>query len=159
MSELYQQVMGSIVRRRRLPIGLRMTPMIDIIFLLLTFFVLTAKFQEPEQVLQVDLGNASAGSSAAASPLKITIERDGETFVFRVGTKPEIVFEQENVSEALLLLAKKAQETLEKSPSKSVELYCVDSVPWNIVVKAYDALYALGCRDITFKVDFDRPDP
>ena len=53
------QVVGGLPRRRR-RFGLRMTPMIDVIFLLLTFFVLTAKFRTPEQFLPIHLAVADA---------------------------------------------------------------------------------------------------
>jgi biopolymer transport protein ExbD len=155
MSGFYQQVMGHLTTKKRLPIGLRMTPMIDVIFLLLTFFVLTAKFQEPEQILQLDVSKPTTSTLADVGvPLKIVIEKGVVGFLLKVGSKPEIMLNEQEPADALLLLAKKAQESLEIDGSQAVELYCQDAVPWDIVVKVYDALYALGLRNITFRVEF-----
>jgi biopolymer transport protein ExbD len=155
MSGFYQQVMGCLTPTKRLTIGLRMTPMIDVIFLLLTFFVLTAKFQEPEQILRLDVTkNTNLTLTNTAAPLKIVIEKGGGGFLLKVGSKPEIMLNEQEPADALLLLAKKAQESLEMEDLQAVELYCQDEVPWDIVVKVYDALYALGLRNITIRVEF-----
>ncbi len=139
---------------RRLPIGLRMTPMIDVIFLLLTFFVLTAKFQEPEQLLPVFVGKTGPQTVAAReNPLKIYIEVRPEGYRLRVENRPEIMLDDQNPQEALLVLAQKVQETIENTGPVPIELYCQDAVAWDIVVKVYDVLYALGADAITFRVE------
>lgn len=154
MSGIHQQVMGGLTLRKRSPIGLRMTPMIDVIFLLLTFFVLTAKFREPEQVLPVDAIKGARSAESAAAPLKIVVEKTEKGIFLKVGSKPAILFNERNAEDALLILAKKAQESLENGESQAVDLYCQDAIPWGIVVKVYDVLYATGLQDIAFRVEF-----
>lgn len=139
--------------KKRMPIGLRMTPMIDIIFLLLTFFVLTAKFQEPEQVLQINVAKQPSRLVSTGSPLKIAVEKMEDGFLLKVANKPAIVLDERQPTDGLLLLGKQAQESLEINSYGSVELYCQDVVPWDVVVKVYDTLYALGLCEITFKTD------
>jgi biopolymer transport protein ExbD len=68
----------SAARRRRERLGTRgmsvnMTPMIDVTFLLLVFFIATTRFSGDENVLRMDLGRRTApapaaGASAAAAP-------------------------------------------------------------------------------------------
>jgi biopolymer transport protein ExbD len=50
--------------RQRSPIELKMTPMIDVVFLLLIFFVCTASFQALEQVLPTSVSLPAAGSES-----------------------------------------------------------------------------------------------
>ena len=65
-------------RHRRARLALNLTPLIDIVFLLLIFFMLTAHFVE-EQSLSVDLPDAaSADSMETQDSLEIVIRKDGE---------------------------------------------------------------------------------
>ncbi len=59
---------------------LNLTPMIDIVFLLIIFFMVGTKFTEIEQQFDVDLPSAAAiePMSATPDPLVITITRSGE---------------------------------------------------------------------------------
>ena len=139
---------------RRISMGLRMTPMIDVIFLLLTFFVLTTKFTEPEQLLPVIVGKVPPQVvEADRTPLKIVIEPDASGFRMRVEHLPAIVLSQENPQEALLVLARTVRQMLETIGPVPIELYYDDAVSWDAVVKIYDVLYALGTQNITFRVE------
>lgn len=59
---------------------LNLTPMIDIVFLLIIFFMVGTKFSEIEQQFDVDLPSASAiePMSATPDPLIITVARSGD---------------------------------------------------------------------------------
>lgn len=59
---------------------LNLTPMIDIVFLLIIFFMVGTKFSEIEQQFDVDLPSASAiePMSAIPDPLIITVTRSGD---------------------------------------------------------------------------------
>ena len=140
--------------RSRISMGLRMTPMIDVIFLLLTFFVLTAKFQEPEQLLPVIVGKTLPQAAAAQdTPLKIFVEADASGCLMRVQNRPAVKFSTENPQQSLLVLARKVQQALETTGPVPVELYYDDAVPWDVVVKVYDLLYGLGLQNITFRIE------
>ncbi len=154
-SGFHQTVMtGFAGRKHRISMGLRMTPMIDVIFLLLTFFVMTAKFQEPEQLLPVIMGKTNPKPAVIQdTPLKIFIEPNPSGCLLRVEGRPAIKLSDENRSESLLVLARKVQQALETTGSVPVELYYDDAISWDIVVKVYDVLYALGLQNITFRIE------
>ena len=59
---------------------LNLTPMIDIVFLLIIFFMVGTRFSEIEQKFDVDLPNASSiePMSSTPDPLTITVTRTGE---------------------------------------------------------------------------------
>ena len=146
-------VMGGL-GRRKLSIGLRMTPMIDVIFLLLTFFVLTAKFQEPEQLLPIVLGQTQPQAARSESkPVQIQVKvRQTGCLVFVPG-QPETILSAGNPAEGLLVLTQRVQKRFESEGCGPIELYCDDAVSWDFVVKIYDVLYALGAQDITFRIE------
>ena len=58
---------------------LELTPMIDVIFQLLIFFMVATTFQDEERELDVDLPQAETGSSLAADldEIVINLKRDG----------------------------------------------------------------------------------
>jgi len=58
-----EDVIAGLQKRKRRSFGLRMTAMIDVIFLLLTFFVLTAKFRPPEEFLGLAMGASSTATT------------------------------------------------------------------------------------------------
>ena len=131
-----------------------MTPMIDVIFLLLTFFVLTAKFQEPEQLLPIVLGQGQAQARHFDSdPLKIQVKARQTGCLVIVAGQPETILSAENPAEGLLVLTQRAQSQFESEGHRPIELYCDDAVAWDFVVKIYDVLYALGAQDITFRIE------
>lgn len=63
---------------------LNLTPMIDVVFTLLVFFMLATTFLERERLLDLELPTSSATSGAATKPaqeLVINISREGKTWI------------------------------------------------------------------------------
>jgi biopolymer transport protein ExbD len=154
-SGFHQMVMnGFMGPKSRISMGLRMTPMIDVIFLLLTFFVLTAKFQDPEELLPVIVGAKNPQPNLVKdTPLKIIVNASPSGALFRVANRPAIQSSLADPSESLLVLARKVRQELETTGPIPLELYYDDAIPWDIVVKVYDVLYALGLQNITFRIE------
>lgn len=57
-----------------------LTPMIDVVFLLLLFFMITTSFVR-ESALQIDLPQATGEQSERQQPINIVISADGEVLV------------------------------------------------------------------------------
>lgn len=153
-SRFHQTAIGG-VRRGNRSVGIRMTPMIDVIFLLLTFFVLTAKFQESEQILPIILGSTTPQIvQAVQTPLAVTIKPDAVGCRVHLENHAPIRLASGNPQEGLLMLSQMINEMpASDRRHRPIEIYCDDAVQWDFVVKIYDALYALGARDITFRVE------
>ena len=80
--------MGS-ERRRRSSVVLNLTPLIDIVFLLLIFFMLTSHFIE-EQVIPVDLPVADSGSTGEDKRfVEVVITPEGGVLVDGSPVSPE----------------------------------------------------------------------
>lgn len=73
----------SLFTRRHGEVDIKMTPMIDVVFLLLVFFVWTASFQIVEQVLPSNL-SAKSGSDPASVNEPPPPEADFDDVVIRV---------------------------------------------------------------------------
>jgi biopolymer transport protein ExbD len=63
--------------------ALALTPMIDVVFQLLIFFMVATTFQDPERELDVDLPPARTGSELTSKPdeIIINVQRDGALVV------------------------------------------------------------------------------
>lgn len=64
-------------RKKRAPIELNLSPLIDVIFILLIFVVLVARFVDQER-LDVTLPSAEAGRPAEVDALLVTVTERGE---------------------------------------------------------------------------------
>lgn len=67
-------------RHSQASVGLNLTPLIDIVFLLLVFFMLTAHFVE-EKAMGIQLPEASAGGPVEKGPVKVRLDAQGRTRV------------------------------------------------------------------------------
>jgi biopolymer transport protein ExbD len=80
-------------------LGINMTPMIDMVFQLLIFFLVATRFMQTERELDMTLPNASEARPLTATPreLFINIDRDGRFYVdgqFRLEEELEHVMSQ-----------------------------------------------------------------
>ena len=90
--------MGS-ERRRRARSILNLTPLIDIVFLLLVFFMLTSHFIE-EQAIDIDLPKAKSGNEAIEKEfVEVIVNPDGELLVD--GRKVQLEHLEETLKGAL----------------------------------------------------------
>ena len=149
----FHQTVMSGLRRRKPAIGIRMTPMIDVIFLLLTFFVLTAKFKEPEQILPIILGTANTQAlQVDQTPLAVTLKPAANGCAVMLA-EANVTLTADDPKTGLLELTQIIQTNAQTMQNRPIELYCDDAVTWDHVVKVYDILYALGAQDITFRIE------
>ncbi|GAB2782835.1 hypothetical protein GCM10027040_06060 [Halomonas shantousis] len=65
-------------RRQREPVEVNLTPLIDVVFLLLIFFMVSTTF-ETREALELELPQASQGAAVQANePLILTVTAEGE---------------------------------------------------------------------------------
>lgn len=153
-SDLRSRVLAGLSRRRRGG-ALQMTPMIDVIFLLLTFFVVTARFRTPELYLPVELPDkpqAGAVRPAIIEPLRMNIRQGEQGSLVAFGDR-QIALSAESPEAGLVSLAELVPQVFElqhRISSDPIELVCDDRVPWDTVVKVYDLLQTIGASNITF---------
>lgn len=135
------------------PIGAVMTPMIDVVFLLLVFFLCTSSFEEPEQNLATSLVVASqtpgAGTSQPAPPeledVKIVGEPQGGVTVWTVNSGRQTA----DLAELMMLLGQLAM--IDRSLPVTIDTGA--AVPMRDVVGAYDAARAAGFGRVLLAAD------
>ena len=138
--------------RERLEV--KMTPMIDVIFLLLIFFVCTASFQTPEEVLPTNL--SWAGSTTDLEPIDPR-ERDFGEIVIRILWQDGRVGWEINqrrydhLEDVARILAATAQIKIDLPVILDVD----GPVPIDHVIDVYDLCRQIGFEKIQFSVPSD----
>jgi biopolymer transport protein ExbD len=132
-----------------------MAPMIDIIFLLLIFFLVCAKWRPQEQYLPLQLTTAGAAEIplVRAEPLIIHITSYERGCNVRIGQLTDVRIGQDQVEQDLLALVEQLQASLtaqHRFASDPIEIICEPDVKWDYFVKIYNVLYGVGLTDITF---------
>ena len=143
--------------RGRVP-TLRMAPMIDMIFLLLIFFLLTARFRPMENFLplQLDLSSpAEAGRSALVEPLMVHIFSSDNGCEVTLGGNVTVDIAKTEPEAGLALLMDKLVLSLQQQKRTSgdpVEIVCDGNVEWENLARVYNILFGMGITDITFRM-------
>jgi biopolymer transport protein ExbD len=131
------------IRKSRALQSLSLTPLIDVVFLLLVFFLVATKFAEQDRELDVQLPSASEAQPLVAKPKDIELSID-ETGSYYLGagrkmTLPEV--------EAALSSA-----AVNNPLSQTVVIRAHQGCRWNDVARAMNACYRAGLRDVKTSV-------
>ena len=140
-----------------------MTPMIDVVFLLLVFFVWTASFYVVEQILDSEM-SAQSGSDPVENveppPEKdfddvvVKIDWDGKAPIWTINGQP--LGSIEALSEQLSTIANLRPQTQSPEESPKVILDPKPVVPLGFVIEAYDVSKLAGFAEVSFAVDPQR---
>lgn len=63
------------------PLAINIVPMIDVIFSILAFFIISSLYLTKSEGLPVNLPGASTAQQQASTEITVTIERDGSVFL------------------------------------------------------------------------------
>ena len=114
---------------------LMIIPMIDIIFFLLVFFMMSTLYMVEQRTLPVSLPQASAAQADVAKNVTITIARDGAVYV-----------EQEQIPPELFKVRIQAQ--LVRQADSAFVLRADKQAEYGRVVQVLDELKALGVKKV-----------
>ena len=153
-----EKVLGGLSARGGESVGFRMLPMIDVLFLLLIFFLITARFHSPESALPFRLPAAVADVVPGKTlPLEINIAMINGKVALKINDTKDLAVTVElseaNLDQDLTRFTNELAAILPKlhrSAGDPVELICDDKVAWLYVAKVYNLLYGMGIQDITF---------
>ena len=116
---------------------INLVPMIDVILVLIIFFVVTATF-DARSVIQLELPRATGEQSEAEQPLVVLVNADGRYFVD----------DREVLRTDLGSLKATVAEVAGNERDRPVMLRADARTPYQAVVTAYDALGQLGFHRI-----------
>ena len=133
----------------------KMTPMIDVVFLLLIFFVWTSSFELPEFDLPSSIAEPPAGGSAMGVDTTPPVEAF-EEIIIRVRRKDASVLMELNGEQLadLSSLKQKLAEIIELGVQPPVIVDPEDSITMNTAVGVYDAARDAGVDRVLFPVFF-----
>ena len=125
------------IDKGRLGMGLEMTPMIDIVFLLMIFFLVASKLDQDDRSLDVILPQASAAKPLTSQPREfvINIDRTGNYFA---GARPVRL---EELADLLV------QSAADNPRRQTVILRADEETAHKFVVAAMDACVRAGIDD------------
>ena len=144
-------------RRGKKKIELRMVAMIDVVFLLLIFFLLTANFRSKEGFLPADLPRqVSSAAMTEIEPLSVQLnsQPDGSCRI-GIGRDVFLSIRAEHLNEDYLHLRDrlvavlKSQQRYDTDP---IKLMPTAGTSWDHVVRTYDVLWQLNLNNIVFSM-------
>lgn len=147
-------IFGQTKYAQRHRFGLRMAPMIDIIFLLLIFFLVASKWRPAEDFLPFQLPAAQAQEHRLGKPepLMIYIFATETGCQVQIDQLHNVKIENENIDEDLAILMQKMQNcmlTQKRYVTDPVEIVCDPKLKWEHLAKIYNVFYGAGLTDIT----------
>ena len=134
---------------RREPLEIKMTPMIDVVFLLLVFFVWTASFQVVEYLLPSELSTLLGNQAALEDPPP---EADFEDVVIRIhwtGDQPGWTINDQQ-ADSLAQLHQRLQAIAQVKQDAPVILHPDEEVPLGDVINVFDLSRLTGFEKIQF---------
>jgi biopolymer transport protein ExbD len=125
------------IYKGRLASGLELTPMIDVVFLLMIFFLVASKLEEADRYIDVVLPKASAARplTSRTTEFIINIDREGRYFA---GAKPITLPD---------LTAALRQAAADNPQRQKVVVRADENVPHKFVVGAMNACVQAGIED------------
>ncbi|MEX0687280.1 MAG: biopolymer transporter ExbD [Pirellulales bacterium] len=129
--------MSVTIDKGRLGKGLEMTPMIDIVFLLMIFFLVASKLDEADRAIDVVLPQAAAAKPLTTRPREfvINIDRAGNYFA---GARPVRLEELQDLL---------VQTAADNPARQTVVVRADEEVAHKFVVAAMDACVQAGIDD------------
>ena len=145
------RVANKLSQKTSSPGALRMTPMIDVIFLLLIFFLLTARFRPIEDFLPISIPTAQAAQFGKVEPLAVHITNTPKGCFVNFDASDKIRV-SDNFRTELLNSFENILQQQKRHSSDPVEIVCDKTVKWQHLVRVYNCLYGAGAEDITFQL-------
>ena len=145
---LFKNALGAF-NRARPSVSLRLTPMIDVVFLLLIFFLVTSKFNLPEKHIKIDSPKQQADINQADTDkptVAISLTQKSNGFTITIGSM-EIYLKQSTMDNDLKTLKAKLETIDSKRP---VEITSGDDLAWDYLAKTCSLLETTGFENITF---------
>ena len=124
-------------RKRRAP-SVIIVSLIDILAILLIFFIVTTTFQRNQPQLQINLPESKTAEEAPAE--------NTQPLVLRIKSADQITLDEKPVTLDALADALKALR--EQAPDRPIAMQADREAPFGVVVKALDALRDAGVKNI-----------
>lgn len=136
-------------RRQKLEeVQINLTPLIDVVFLLLIFFMVSTTFKQTTD-LTIDLPSASSGapSITASRPVEVTITKDGQF----------VINGQTLINERVETLVQGLKETFNNDFQRPLVITADANASYEMVMRVYDAAAQLGISKLAHTAQRESP--
>jgi biopolymer transport protein ExbD len=132
---------------------LMMTPMIDVVFLLLVFFLATSSFEQLEQLLPGGIADQGTMAGSTEPVLLPETLRDVQDCIIRIEASADQAwsfrFNGTSMPDQQQLLAQ-ARAVIQAKPEIPIIVHPDDPVPMGLAIEIYDRLRAAGGLRVFF---------
>lgn len=115
--------------------AIELTPIVDMVFLLLIFFLVATTFHQTERELAIELPEAASGTPISVALRELVVNIDASGAVIVSGRPLEVDALQELVREAVAA-----------NPEQKVAVRADQRAEWSSVVRALDAVRSGGVQ-------------
>jgi biopolymer transport protein ExbD len=130
--------------RHRATVQINMTPMIDVTFLLIIFFLLSSHLAQQETQLELDLPSAASGRQAVDDErprLSVNVSSDGSVMLGSTETEPQemgrrLAIERERLGNDLEVRIR-ADRSVPYSAVEPILLACAEAEIWNVTFAVF----------------------
>lgn len=129
------------LRRRKKGPRVEMLPLMDVVFLLLVFFIYSMMAMAVHRGMRLTLPASGAAEAEAASVLALAVRADGSLFV----DKEPVALE--DLAETL----KRKQAGAADAEKVDLQVFAEDSLPYQDLYRVLDAVKAAGLRKISLQ--------
>ena len=139
--------MAATIKKGQALTSLSITPLIDIVFLLLIFFLVATRFAEEDRELDVQLPTASEAKPMISKPKEIEININDEGLYFLSGQPASLEQLELSLTEA----------STNNPSNQTVVLRADRRASWDAVVQAIDACHRAGIYEVIPTTQSDDP--
>lgn len=146
-----------ILRRPKVSFSLRMAPMIDMVFLLLIFFLVAVRWRPQEDFIPFRLQSAQGATVTLArpEPLRVFISVTQKGCLVDIGGVQSVEIESDSFDAGLAELMEKITSVMNEQKRYAddpVSIICAPDVKSLYWVRICNVFYGMNFTDITFPV-------
>ena len=135
-------------KKRRIP-SITIVSLIDILAILLIFFIVTTTFRQKLSELQINLPESKKTTDTASTSQKKSI-------ILQISSAEEMTLNNKPVTPSTLDQAIKVLQ--EEIPDCSIRMQADKEAPFGTVVKVLDSLQSAGIKNIPAMTHLEQPD-
>lgn len=143
-------------KMKRIGISMDMTPMVDVAFLLLTFFMLTTQFREPEKVAVTLPSSHAQVRVPMSNVMLLTIDKDGKPHIRADVSDKSLPGSGEDVEIPISDLQNVFQQLRANNPRLITTVKADKQTPYGPVEDAMAALKAAGIVRFNFITELEK---
>ena len=129
---------------------IEMLPLIDIVFLLLVFFIYAMLSMAVHRGMDVDLPGSSRAARTGEAPLSLTVKTTSAGIALYLDTEPVNLEDLEN-------RLRKTTDRIGRTPSKELFLFVDRAVTYQQLYQVLDRVNLAGIEKISLQAEMEKP--